>query len=477
MKFYWLILIVLWIMNCNLVFCQNKKIDSLLLVLKTEREDTSRTTILNAIAEELLVNKEYEKSMVYAKEAFTLAQKLNFKKGIAAVNRIAGINLTYQGDYREAINNHSAALRLNEQLDNKRGIAQYYQDMGLVYYLQDEDSEALKNYYKALLLFEQINDLPSIQRTLTQIGGTYYYLKNFSEAEKNHLKALEINEQLGNRDGIAYSTKSLAIIWFNQANTAYDAGNKINAGTKYLDAIEKHLAAIKIYKELASKSGFLETYPHLGDIYEKLGAIALEKGDLESSKNNFLLAQKYNFEFLKIAEELSDENYITEACNRLGSIYINLKNYSAAEKFLQRGLKLSVKRKFKVTIRDAYERFSKLDSCKGNFIKALADYKMFILYRDSLGNEEITRKAESYKMQYEFDKKEDSLNQKNIITETKLQVQKKQKYFYWAGLFMLGLLSVFVFLNFRNQKKITSWQVKLMPGRKLKWNCKASRQY
>ena len=57
-------------------------------------------------------------------------------------------------------------------------------------------------------------------------------------------------------------------------------------------------------------------------------------------------------------------------------------------------------------------------------------------------------------MQYDFDKKEDSLNQKHLITDTKFQTQKRQRYFYWAGLFMLGLLSFFVFLNFRNQKKI-----------------------
>jgi signal transduction histidine kinase len=58
-------------------------------------------------------------------------------------------------------------------------------------------------------------------------------------------------------------------------------------------------------------------------------------------------------------------------------------------------------------------------------------------------------------MQYDFDKKEGSLKQKQIITETKFQAQIKQRYFYWAGLVMLALLSFFVFLNFRNQKKIT----------------------
>jgi signal transduction histidine kinase len=108
----------------------------------------------------------------------------------------------------------------------------------------------------------------------------------------------------------------------------------------------------------------------------------------------------------------------------------------------------------KFETRDSYKWLAKTDSARNNFQEAFKKYKKYILYRDSMVNEESTRKNMQLKLQYEFDKKEDSLKQKHLLTDTKLQAQKKQKYFYWTGLAMLGMLSIFVFLNFRNQKKI-----------------------
>jgi len=58
------------------------------------------------------------------------------------------------------------------------------------------------------------------------------------------------------------------------------------------------------------------------------------------------------------------------------------------------------------------------------------------------------------RLQVEFDKKEDSLKQVQLITETKLSEQKKQKYFYLIGIVMLALVSFFVLLNFQKQRKI-----------------------
>ena len=102
----------------------------------------------------------------------------------------------------------------------------------------------------------------------------------------------------------------------------------------------------------------------------------------------------------------------------------------------------------------AYSILSRLDSAEGNYRSAFENYKQYIVYRDSLSNDKMTRINTQTRIQYEFDKKEDSLKQKQIITQTKLDSQQKQKKFYLGGSILLGLLSLFVFLNFRNQKKI-----------------------
>src|SRR4030095_13620722 len=80
--------------------------------------------------------------------------------------------------------------------------------------------------------------------------------------------------------------------------------------------------------------------------------------------------------------------------------------------------------------------------------------KLFVVYRDGLANEANTKKIFQTQLQYEFGKKEDSLKQKQLITEINLNTQKRQKYLYLSGVLLLGLLSVFILLNFRNQRKL-----------------------
>ncbi len=466
MKFQYFILILLS-QALNLgqsAFSQDKKIDSILFVLNNARQDTTKANTLNALSTTFLSNREFDKAMSYAKGALSLAQKLDFKKGVAAAYRVIGLVAAQQGNYAEAKLSHEVALKLSEQMSDKYGIARYYQDMGMFYYLQDNDPEALNNFYKALKLFDEINDLTSVANMYLRIGGSYFYLKNYSEAEKNNLKALEVFEKTGEREGAAYTTKSLGILRFISGNAAFDAGDKDTAKQKYREAIVKHQPAIKIYEETADRVGLLETYPHVGNVYEKLGSIALEENDMQASKNYFMFARKYYSEFLQIAEETDDENYITEACNGLGKLYLHLKEYSKAKQFLQRGLLISTKRGYKVTLRDGYELLAELGTRQGNYKNALRNYKMFILYKDSLGNEEIVSKAEGYKMRYEFEKKEDQiqlLSTENKLKTTLASKQKQQKEFAFAGIAATLLVGGYGFYRYRRRKKIQSQQAVL----------------
>ena len=79
---------------------------------------------------------------------------------------------------------------------------------------------------------------------------------------------------------------------------------------------------------------------------------------------------------------------------------------------------------------------------------------MYMQYKEKSINEESIIESLLYKEHYEFDKKEDSLKQKQIVAETRLMTEKKQKYFYWTGLGLLSLLSFLGYRNFQNQNKI-----------------------
>ena len=104
-----------------------------------------------------------------------------------------------------------------------------------------------------------------------------------------------------------------------------------------------------------------------------------------------------------------------------------------------------------------FQGYVALFEMKKDFSGAFENYKKYILYRDSLNNEENTKKTVQTQMQYDFDKKEslqkaeqEKINLKNA------EEKRQQKIILWFTVFGLGvvvLVAIFIFRSLRINKK------------------------
>src|SRR5665213_1639024 len=149
---------------------QNKKIDSLLTLIKIDKEDTNKVNHLNTLCKQYRLIGEYDKGIVNGKQALALAQNLGFKKGIA--NSYNNIGLIYysQGNYPEALKNYFASLKIREEIKDKQGIANSYNNIGNIYYSQGNYPEALKNYFSSLKIREEIKDKKGIATSYNNLS-------------------------------------------------------------------------------------------------------------------------------------------------------------------------------------------------------------------------------------------------------------------------------------------------------------------
>ena len=106
-----------------------------------------------------------------------------------------------------------------------------------------------------------------------------------------------------------------------------------------------------------------------------------------------------------------------------------------------------------------------LDSTCNNFKDAFKWSKMYILYRDSLVNEETKKKSIETSLQYEFDKKEIAAKAEqerlDAITEEEKQKQKILIYAVAGVLLLVIVFSIFLFNRFRitqRQKEVIEKQ-------------------
>jgi tetratricopeptide (TPR) repeat protein len=495
------ILLLIWVLSFSLkpgqVFSQTKQIDSLKLLLVNAKEDTNKVNTLNRLSNALYMCDDLDNCLQFAQQQLSLTKKIGYQSGeayaflnIANCNvdnnkleeayayyklanqlgqkinnkRIIGISYanfgnveSLRGNYIKATTKFDTALIYYREIGDKEHIAHTMANMAMNYYDQNNYSEAITHFYTAISYWEKFGNKPMLANCHTYVGDIKVEQKNYCDALNEYKKALDIN--------ISRSTETNESSVFN----GYEAMSLSKIGEVYL-LLKKPDSAILKFKNALEKlirtkftafltGGKSRCYTGIGQIYELWGDSAKQKGENKKAKDNFLIAHTNYEKSLKqyIEEGYGKRNYENDVPTlyiHLGNINIKLNNYLQGGIWLKQALALSTKKRARPQLRDSYLNLSKFYEITGNSSEAYENYKKYVLYRDSIVNEESLRKTEGYKMQYEFDKKEDSLKQVQIITETKLKAEKKQKYFYWVGLSLLALLSFFVFLNFRNQKKI-----------------------
>jgi len=434
--------ILIAVLSTVTAFSQTKEIDSLKLVIANSKKDSSKINAWNELSAQFRFNNDFENTIKYADSALNKAKQTGYIQGEFTAYRRLGNANWIKSDAQQAYKNYAAALALSLKTGDKTMIALAYSDLGYTYNMQSNFAEALKNYFTALRLYEQAADQYQVATTLQKIGSVYIRQNNLQEAISSCMRARGIFEKdtIKNKEEIAACNHFLGRAFLFQGN--------------YSKAMDLFVAALKSWREIPNRSFIAGTTSHIGLVYQKLGEDAASRGDKITAAKMYQECLSTYKNSLQLFKALGSTGSIALSYMDLGNVYTLLKKLPQARDHLNNALKLANIRKSNDIFKQVYQSFSKLDSTEGNYRLAFEHYKLYISYNDSIINLESTKKAEGYKLQYEFEKKEDSLKQKQIVTETKLKTEKKQKYFYWTGIALLAILSFLVFLNFRKQKKI-----------------------
>lgn len=463
------LLLTLFLLAIGPLRAQNRKIDSLKAALTVFKEDTSRVMVLNELSRQLIKAGKTDTAIRVALSAGHLALKLHFEKALAFSYTLTGLayseqgnypaalssyftalklytqisdlkemgNLTdkvasiynNQGNYRESVKYNLISLRISVLLTDKEGIAGSYNNLGVAYQSLGNYPEALRYLFAALKIKEALGNKSDIAISITNIGNVYYGQGSFKEALEKYKEALEICRQINETYGIA--------LCYNNIGATYTELEK------YEEALKNHFESLKIKMELDDETGIAYSYINLG----------LANANLKKNQE----ALKYYSDALKILERLGDKEGIALLCNNIGLLYIEQGKVSESRNYLNRGLKLAEETGSLTDSKASYEHLSSLDSIMGDHRSALANYKMFIALKDSLNNEENTKKTVQAQMQYEFDKKE---SEAKFVQEKKDEVAraeiKKQRILLLAisgfGILIL-VFALFAYRSFLQKKK------------------------
>jgi serine phosphatase RsbU (regulator of sigma subunit) len=440
-------------------------IDSLLAVLRTQKEDTNKVNTLHELTRAYLFElNDNEKVGEYGKKQLLLSQKLNFKKGIAYGYLNCGIVSRTSGDMQQALIYDKKSLELMKEIGNKKGESSCYQNIGLSYSNLGDYKLALEFLFKGVKIKEEINDKKGASSGYNNIGNIYNTQGDNTKALMYHLKSLKIKEEINDKVGIGMSHNNIGNIFMAQndldkalisytkaldlnielnsmpgiGNANVNIGNVYSAKKNYKEARLSYFKALHAFQEANDQKGVAEAYNNIGNAYT-----------LEKNVNQALVYQSKSLDMYK---KMEDKKGIAEASGGVGVLYLSKNDFKNAAHHFKQMLKLAEELNFRIGIRDAYFNFADLYTKQRQFDSALAYTKLYHAQSDSILNKDNFKQVSELNTQYETDKKEKEILLLTKDQELTAKVLKQQQLVRWGLVGGMALLSISIFSVYRRYR-------------------------
>jgi tetratricopeptide (TPR) repeat protein len=413
---------------------QNRTFDSLLKAASRPVEDTNKINALNRLASGFVRKARYDTAGILAYQAIRLSQKLGYKKGLAAGCYYLGQKEQGQGNYGNAMKLYEIGLRLRRELGDKGGSAYILSGIASLHLVANNFTETLKKNLESLRIWEEAGDKAGTSTAYYNLGIVYYYLSEYRKSKECYTRAYEISRERGDKRGAANALLGLGSL-------QYEQGKFDEANTVYLEALQ-------VQQEIRDLHGMGYTYTNLGLSNSYAGNYEQALGFLNKA--------------VELRTQMGDMGGLANTYVMMAVCYQRQKKYAQAIVYGNKALELGAELEDTEDIRSGHEILSETYEAlaandKSAARKALGHFRKYISLRDSMVNEENTKKMVRLEMNYEFEKKEAATKlgqeKKDAVA---IAEKRRQKIVLFAisgfGLLVLGF-AVFAWRSFLQKKK------------------------
>lgn len=409
------------------MYAQDRKADSLRLVLKNSGEDTSRVNTLHELSRHFLFNDAAE-AIGYCREAIALSRKLSFKKGEARSLQNIGVAYYYMDNYDSALFYFKASLVIKEESGDKKGMASSYNNIGAIQTAHGEDSEGLKNYIKALMIYEELGDTDGATAVCLNVGNVLAEQYDHNGAMKYYRLALMYAQKSKNEEGVA---------------DAYH-----NIGSSHNDS-ERRDSAMFYYKKALAMYLAQGNNERVASVYGMMGEWYFDAGQNDSSE--YYLGKSYD-----LNREAENGEGTAMVLQFLGRLMLTQGKMKEAETYLLEGLALSSELGLREYESNYYRWLAEYYAANNDHSKAFKYSGRYASLKDSLINEEGVRQITEMKERYESEAKQreiELLQKDNALRASEVH---RQQIILWAtggGLVLALLLVISITRSLRTTRK------------------------
>ncbi len=400
-----------------------------------------------------------DSASIYGREAVSIAEKNDDDTlRVKALLLLSAISVDINDNENAGTYLRSAIKILSEINDDYR-LAKAYLDLGNVYENSGSYDEAIEEYNKALSIYRSVENYKDEANALNRIGVVYKYKGDYPTALDWHYNSLRLSEEMDYPAG--------------QANALGNIANVNESLNKYDEALEIYSRILNIFKELGDELKYANTLMNMGVIYfyqskynEALGKFK-ESLDISERLNDKLIVsytlnniactyealnnyrETFNYfnKALDVSRSMDNKWSIANTLNNLAATNIKLGEFPKSEQHVSEALEIANSIGSTDLIAESHKIMSNLYEEKGDYKKALVNFKLFKELDDSLYNERSHEQIAEIRAKYESEKNE------KAIQDLHIQEQSRVIIFVSVTAILIFIIALVNYMQYRYKKK------------------------
>jgi len=279
------------------------------------------------------------------------------------------------------------AEELARKLRDNVGLSMAFTSTGITYAQSGSWVRALNFFLKSLQLKEELGDQQGMAALLSNIGVVHGRLNDEERALRYHLRAVRYFQLAQDRQGLAYSYNNIGVIYMDKG--------------EYDKALENLLASLELKKELKDTPGLASTYLNIGITYFMQNASHRALENYQQSA--------------KLYEAIGDRHGLSEAMQRIASLHLRQQEPLRAFDIASRALQIARETNSRVVERNALKICADAKTALGDASAALVYYRQYTALKDSLFNEESSKRINEMTANYELAQRERSDRENELL--------------------------------------------------------------
>ena len=426
MKKIFLYFILCLTVNTTVMAQTPQKKDSMLRVLQTAKEDTSKIRLILLI-QKTYSSSDFDSSLYYINLASQLAQKLKTDKFDFFINVAFTEYYYYNNDYKKALSYALKNKEIAEKQNDMTLLAKNLNNLAAVYNHFGQYRSAIDCILKCLDISEKTKDSASFPVRNLTASNTYFNLKQYDKCVTYAKKAIEYGKQ------------------FNNSFAVMMGLNNLSGGYSGLNMLDSGIATNKRQLELAKEE---EDVVNINFALVNLCNDYFKTGDTRSLQN-------YAAQLAKYSKDFPDDKTLADIHNALALNYMAQRKFDLAKTELDSGISITLRNNNPDPLENLYQDYAVLNYMQGN-IKEGENYSYkydSVITAENI--KELNFYTEDLETKYETEKKEAQIK----LQQAELKQKNILNYVLIGGAAALLAILLLVYRSYRHRQTIQQQKI------------------